>query len=441
MSHNYLNKSRTQELINTIRGHLSDIATVLSNLASGDARDNTKVEKSGDSMTGSLRFPDSTGIWGVDTYYSQGISFTDDGNYGYMSIGSLQNTEGRLTCKYDKIEYNGYELATLNDIPSAAVSGVKGNTETDYRTGNVNITAANIGAVRYDTSSQGLTSTQKSNARTNLGLGTAATYSSSSFATYTQGSYATNFNSNFKPIFTTSGQSHASVFRGKYLGSSFTSAQKAAIADGSFDDLFVGDYWTIGGVNWRIADIDYYMHHGDTECTTHHIVIVPDSSLTTSSMNPGNDTSTGYYGSYMFQTTLGLGTSGTVYNRIANAFGSDFLLSHRELLCNAVSNGNPSGWVWHSTKISIMNQAQILGQKMWMGGSQDARNLGISDSQFQLFKIAHQFIPLSPRGSFWLRDIISISDFVYIINNGTPYNAGGCTASLGVRPYFCLKGA
>lgn len=43
MSHNYLNKSRTQELITTIRGHLSDIATVLSNLASGDARDNTKA--------------------------------------------------------------------------------------------------------------------------------------------------------------------------------------------------------------------------------------------------------------------------------------------------------------------------------------------------------------------------------------------------------------
>lgn len=43
MSHNYLNKNRTQELINTIRGHLSDIATVLSNLASGDARDNTKA--------------------------------------------------------------------------------------------------------------------------------------------------------------------------------------------------------------------------------------------------------------------------------------------------------------------------------------------------------------------------------------------------------------
>lgn len=43
MSHNYLNKNRTQELINTIRGHLSDIATVLSNLASGDARDDTKA--------------------------------------------------------------------------------------------------------------------------------------------------------------------------------------------------------------------------------------------------------------------------------------------------------------------------------------------------------------------------------------------------------------
>ena len=43
MSHNYLNKSRTQELVNTIKGYLSNITTVLTNLASGDARDDTKA--------------------------------------------------------------------------------------------------------------------------------------------------------------------------------------------------------------------------------------------------------------------------------------------------------------------------------------------------------------------------------------------------------------
>lgn len=43
MSHNYLNKLRTQELISTIKGYLGNISTVLTGLANGDARDNTKA--------------------------------------------------------------------------------------------------------------------------------------------------------------------------------------------------------------------------------------------------------------------------------------------------------------------------------------------------------------------------------------------------------------
>lgn len=40
---------------------------------------------------------------------------------------------------------------------------------------------------------------------------------------------------------------HRNIYRGKNLGSSVTSAQKTAINNGSFDDLFIGDYWTSGG--------------------------------------------------------------------------------------------------------------------------------------------------------------------------------------------------
>lgn len=36
---------------------------------------------------------------------------------------------------------------------------------------------------------------------------------------------------------------HNSIFRGKNLGSTFTSAQKTALQNGTCDDLFVGDYW------------------------------------------------------------------------------------------------------------------------------------------------------------------------------------------------------
>jgi hypothetical protein len=71
------------------------------------------------------------------------------------------------------------DLSDKPTIPSAVA--VKGNAETTYRTGNVNITASNIGLGNVGNfkavstvASQGLTDTEKSNARTNIGAGTSS---------------------------------------------------------------------------------------------------------------------------------------------------------------------------------------------------------------------------------------------------------------------------
>lgn len=62
-----------------------------------------------------------------------------------------------------------------------AVTGVKGNSESTYRTGNVNITAANIGLGNVGNykavstaANQGLTDNEKANARANIGAGTSS---------------------------------------------------------------------------------------------------------------------------------------------------------------------------------------------------------------------------------------------------------------------------
>lgn len=71
------------------------------------------------------------------------------------------------------------------------------------------------------------------------------------------------------------------VSRGNNLGSTFTTAQRAAIRDGSFEGLFLGDYWMHAGVRWRIVDFDYwYGRQGSsgTRVLDHHIVIVPDDT-------------------------------------------------------------------------------------------------------------------------------------------------------------------
>ena len=50
---------------------------------------------------------------------------------------------------------------------------------------------------------------------------------------------------------------HNSIYRGKNLGSSVSAEQWAQIGAGTFDDMFIGDYWVINGVTWRIAAFDY----------------------------------------------------------------------------------------------------------------------------------------------------------------------------------------
>ena len=97
---------------------------------------------------------------------------------------------------------------------------------------------------------------------------------------------------------------HCNVFRGKNLGGGVSSTQKAAIKDGSFDNLFIGDYWVINGVTWRIADMDYFLRCGDTDFTSHHLVIVPDTQLYAGKMNEAHTTEGGYVGSLMYKSGL-----------------------------------------------------------------------------------------------------------------------------------------
>lgn len=87
---------------------------------------------------------------------------------------------------------------------------------------------------------------------------------------------------------------HNSIYRGKNLGTTVTEEQWEAISSGTFTDLYIGDYWVIGGVNWRIAAFDYYLNCGDTSFTKHHAVIVPDTCLYNAQMNTTNVTTGAY---------------------------------------------------------------------------------------------------------------------------------------------------
>ena len=226
---------------------------------------------------------------------------------------------------------------------------------------------------------------------------------------------------------------HNSVYRGKNLGTSVTTAQYNAIKAGTFDDLYIGDYWTINNVVYRIAAFDYYLRCGDTDLTTHHAVIVPDSSLYSAKMNDTNTTAGGYVGSQMYTTNLA-----DAKTTIKTAF-SGHVLSHRIYLVNAVSNGRPSGGAWCDSEVDLMNEQMVYGGSIFSptsDGSTVPSNHRVEKSQLPLFRYRPDLI--SNRVWYWLRDIVSAAYFANVSNYGYAFynNASG---SNGVRPAFCIS--
>ncbi len=223
--------------------------------------------------------------------------------------------------------------------------------------------------------------------------------------------------------------SHNAIYRGKSLGTSFTSAQSAAIQAGTFDDLFIGDYWTINGVNWRVAHFDYWYNTGDTNCTTHHAVIVPDSNLSSAAMNSTNTTEGGYVGSEMYTTNLE-----DAKTAFKSAFGSAHILSHRELLTNAVTSGYPSAGAWCDSTIELMNEPMVYGSYIMAPGSTGSVTpYRYTNSKTQLALFAHNPERIGRRATWWLRDVVSSAYFAVVNANGSAAYYGASTA-VGVRP-------
>ena len=226
---------------------------------------------------------------------------------------------------------------------------------------------------------------------------------------------------------------HNSYPRCKYLGTTITDAQNTAIKNRTYDDLFIGDYWTINGVNWRIVAIDYYYNVGDTNFDKGNIIVMPDTVLYSAQMNSTGTTAGAYAGSLM--RTQNLNDAGTIAQ---NAFGSH-LANHRIMLANAVDASSPSNYAWYdSNGVELPNEIQIYGTRAW-GSALKGYVVATQKYQFPLMALAPQFVNI--RQACWLQDVSSnsvSSEFASVSYDGVAshYFASG---SRGVRPSVTLS--
>ena len=226
---------------------------------------------------------------------------------------------------------------------------------------------------------------------------------------------------------------HNTYPRCKYLGTSITNAQNTAIKNRTYDDLFIGDYWTINGVNWRIVAIDYYFNVGNTNFDKGNVIVMPDTVLYNAQMNETDTTAGAYAGSLM--RTQNLNNARTIAR---NAFGSH-LANHRIVLANSVNTSGPNNWAWYdSDGVELPNEVQIYGTRVW-GSALKGFDVATQKQQFPLMALAPQFV--NTRQSYWLQDVSSASvsnGFSNVSGDGFAVSSGA-SRSFGVRPSVTLS--
>ena len=258
-------------------------------------------------------------------------------------------------------------------------------------------------------------------------------YTKSEVDTLLNGKADTSHSHALESLSTNSIAFHNSYPRCKYLGTTITDAQNTAIKNRTYDDLFIGDYWTINGVNWRIVAIDYYYNVGDTNFDKGNIIVMPDTVLYSAQMNTTDTTAGAYAGSLM--RTQNLNSARTIAQ---NAFGSH-LANHRILLANAVDSSGPSNWAWYdSDSVELPSEVQIYGTRVW-GSALKGFDVATQKQQFPLLALAPQFV--NTRQTYWLQDVSSYSvsgSFAYVSTYGHA-DFSYASHSLGVRPSVTLS--
>lgn len=221
---------------------------------------------------------------------------------------------------------------------------------------------------------------------------------------------------------------HNSVFRGKNLGSSFTAAQADAIDSGTFDDMFLGDYWEKAGRKYRVAAFDYFLNSGTNPYLKHHVVVVPDTSLYSHVMNDTDTVNGGFINSLLY--TQGLTQANEM---VASVFGPP--LQVPVLLSSARTGANASSWAWANVGACIMSEGMVYSVPMWGAQVHSPYNNGNRVAQLPLFMLRPDLINV--RNNYWFSDIASETGFASHLAAGRP-GLSAASSVLGVRPFICI---
>lgn len=226
------------------------------------------------------------------------------------------------------------------------------------------------------------------------------------------------------------------------LGTEVTAEQLSYIENGEGYQLGLGSYWDdqAQGIVWRIWDFDKFYNTGDTALKTRNACVLPDANLihadgSTHYMND-TDTTAGGYNATKYRSTY----RPQCRTKFANFFGSAHIVTHRELLSNAVSNGAASGWSWYDCDVELPSEEMMYGHGVWGTstiGGQGGYNVGNSWGRLALSLLKPEFV--CNHENYWLRNVFSASSFAFVGAYGDAHYTAASVASVGFRPFALIS--
>lgn len=241
-------------------------------------------------------------------------------------------------------------------------------------------------------------------------------------------------------------QTHNNIFRGANLGA-LNATHIANIQNGSFHDMFIGDYFSVNGSNYVIAGINTKHLHGDNTPLGNHLLLMPDrfskledgtvmrgDGKTTHYMNDTDTTAGGFANTKLYKTYMP-----SIQKSLEADFGNH-LLNFREYISTHVDDsGAPDQGEWVDAKLGIPNEVMVYGATL-NGNNKNSSvyNIGDDDTQLPLFRLDPDEIINHRDWSFWLRDIRSASGFADAGYDGGTFWTGASGTGLGVRAFFLI---
>ncbi len=368
-------------------------------------------------------------------WYREGTVSATNGSNVITGTGTYWKTAGLNTGDILKLGGNDYEILTVTDNTHLTIAGTFGGVSSsgmayavvrNFTSTMQSKVAANVAGLLEDYAKYLNTSTATIYGKSAYEIAVAKGYTGTEsqwLESLIGGGQWQTLNARTQILSEMGGATHNSIFRGKDLGSTITGAQYNAIKNGTFDDMYIGDYWTFGGVKHRIAHFDYFLGRsmyyaekiqpGDIAAksyhrtTPHHVILLPDASIITGKWHTEDTILQGYYGTNFWNEILP-----QIYTMLGGYVGAEHLLEFQQTMAAKMNDAHTQvGYTSQYVMASLLSVQELFGYPSV--NLRTAQYTNIDDiwwtTEFALFRLAQEY--RYKAGACCLRDVQGWSSY------------------------------